>query len=52
MNILEMQDVHTHIMGFHILEGVSFTIQTGKLTVLLGRNGAGKSTTMKTIISS
>lgn len=50
MNILEMQDVHTHIMGFHILEGVSLTIQAGKLSVLLGRNGAGKSTTMKTIM--
>ncbi len=50
MNILEMQDVHTHIMGFHILEGVSFTIQPGKLNVLLGRNGAGKSTTLKTIM--
>jgi branched-chain amino acid transport system ATP-binding protein len=50
MNILEMHDVHTHIMGFHILEGVSFGIQPGKLSVLLGRNGAGKSTTMKTIM--
>ena len=50
MNILEMQEVHTHIMGFHILEGVSFAIPGGKLTVLLGRNGAGKSTTMKTIM--
>lgn len=50
MNILEMEDVHTHIMGFHILEGVSFTIQPGKLSVLLGRNGAGKTTTMKTIM--
>jgi len=50
MNLLEMQDVHTHILGFHILEGVSFTIPPGKLGVLLGRNGAGKSTTMKTIM--
>lgn len=50
MNILELHDVHTHIMGFHILEGVSFTISPGKLSVLLGRNGAGKSTTMKTIM--
>jgi branched-chain amino acid transport system ATP-binding protein len=50
MNILEMHDVHTHIAGFHILQGVSFTIQNGKLTVLLGRNGSGKSTVMKTIL--
>jgi len=50
LNILEMHDVHTHIMGFHILEGVCFSIQPGKLSVLFGRNGAGKSTTMKTIM--
>lgn len=50
MNILEMHDVHTHILGFHILEGVSFTIKPAKVSVLLGRNGAGKSTTMKTIM--
>jgi branched-chain amino acid transport system ATP-binding protein len=45
-----MHDVHTHILGFHILEGVSFAIESGKLSVLLGRNGAGKSTTMRTIM--
>jgi branched-chain amino acid transport system ATP-binding protein len=50
MNILEMHDVHTHILGFHILEGVSFKIKPAKVSVLLGRNGAGKSTTMKTIM--
>jgi branched-chain amino acid transport system ATP-binding protein len=50
MNILEMHDVHTHIMGFHILEGVNLTVPQEKLTVLLGRNGAGKTTTMKTIM--
>ncbi len=49
MNILEMHDVHTHILGFHILEGVSFAIPPERLSVLLGRNGAGKSTTLKTI---
>jgi branched-chain amino acid transport system ATP-binding protein len=50
MNILEMHEVHTHIMGFHILEGVNLTVPQEKLTVLLGRNGAGKTTTMKTIM--
>ncbi len=50
MNILEMDDVHTHIMGFHILEGVNLMVSQGKATVLLGRNGAGKTTTMKTIM--
>jgi branched-chain amino acid transport system ATP-binding protein len=50
MNILEMYDVHTYIAGFHILEGVTLTAEHGKLTILLGRNGSGKTTTIKTIM--
>jgi branched-chain amino acid transport system ATP-binding protein len=50
MNILTMQDVHTYIAGFHILEGVTLTAEHGKLTILLGRNGSGKTTTIKTIM--
>jgi branched-chain amino acid transport system ATP-binding protein len=50
MNVLEMHDVHTHILGFHILEGVSLAVHYGRVSVLLGRNGAGKTTTMKTIM--
>lgn len=50
MNILEMHDVHTYIAGFHILEGVTLTAEHGKLTILLGRNGSGKTTTIKTIM--
>jgi branched-chain amino acid transport system ATP-binding protein len=50
MNILELHDVHTHIAGFHILEGVTFSAQQGKVTILLGRNGSGKTTTIKTIM--
>jgi len=50
MNILELEDVHTHILGFHILEGVSLAVAQGRLSVLLGRNGAGKTTTMRTIM--
>lgn len=50
MTILELKDVHTHIMGFHILEGVSFAVRRGRVSVILGRNGAGKTTTMRTIM--
>jgi branched-chain amino acid transport system ATP-binding protein len=50
MNILEMHDVDTYIAGFHILEGVTLSAEHGKLTILLGRNGSGKTTTIKTIL--
>lgn len=49
-NILEVNDIHTFIGQFHILEGVSFEVPVGSITVLLGRNGAGKSTTLKSIL--
>ena len=49
-NLLEVQNIHTFIGQFHILEGVSVEVPTGSITVLLGRNGAGKTTTLKSII--
>jgi branched-chain amino acid transport system ATP-binding protein len=49
-NILEVQQIHTFIGQFHILEGVSVNVHRGAITVLLGRNGAGKTTTLKSII--
>lgn len=48
--ILSLTDVHTHILQHHILQGVSFEVKPGRATVLLGRNGAGKSTTLRTIM--
>ena len=48
--ILSLEGVHTHIGRHHILQGVSFDVNPGKATVLLGRNGAGKSTTLRTIM--
>jgi len=50
VNILEVQDIHTFIGQFHILEGVSVSVPRGSVTVLLGRNGAGKTTTLKSIM--
>jgi branched-chain amino acid transport system ATP-binding protein len=49
-NILSVQDIHTYIGQFHILEGVSLDVARGSVTVLLGRNGAGKTTTLKSIL--
>jgi branched-chain amino acid transport system ATP-binding protein len=48
--ILEVQGVHTFIEQHHILQGVSFTSKADAVTVLIGRNGAGKSTTLKTVM--
>ena len=48
--ILKVEGIHTYIGKHHILQGVSFEVYPGKVTVLLGRNGAGKSTTLRTII--
>ena len=48
--ILELTGVHTHIGAYHILHGVDFAVPEGGVTMLLGRNGAGKSTTLRTIM--
>ena len=48
--MLEVEHIHTYYGLSHILFGVSLTIEAGKVVCLLGRNGAGKSTTLKSII--
>jgi branched-chain amino acid transport system ATP-binding protein len=48
--LLEVENIHTFIGQFHILEGVTVRVPRGGITVLLGRNGAGKTTTLKTIL--
>jgi len=49
-NLLELTGVHTHIGAYHILHGVDFAVPEGGVTMLLGRNGAGKSTTLRTVM--
>jgi branched-chain amino acid transport system ATP-binding protein len=48
--ILRLQGVQTHIGPYHILHGVSFEVPRGGVTMLLGRNGAGKTTALRTIM--
>ena len=48
--ILKVADVHTYIEQHHILQGVSFESRADAVTVLIGRNGAGKSTALKTVM--
>jgi branched-chain amino acid transport system ATP-binding protein len=48
--MLTVNDIHTYYGDSHILQGVSLTVGQGEVVVLLGRNGVGKSTTIKSII--
>lgn len=48
--LLELEGVHTHIGRYHILQGVDLRVPEGQVTMLLGRNGAGKSTTLRTVM--
>jgi branched-chain amino acid transport system ATP-binding protein len=48
--ILELKDLNTYYEQSHILQGVSLNVDSGEIVCLLGRNGVGKSTTLKSII--
>jgi len=48
--IIAAEDLHTYYGKSHILHGVSLEVQPGEVVGLLGRNGVGKSTTLKTIM--
>lgn len=48
--MLQVENIHTYYGESHILHGVSLSVKTGKLSVLLGRNGMGKTTTIRSII--
>jgi branched-chain amino acid transport system ATP-binding protein len=48
--MLEVKDIHSYYGKSHILQGVSMALNEGELVCLLGRNGVGKSTTLKSIM--
>jgi branched-chain amino acid transport system ATP-binding protein len=48
--LLEVKDLNTFYEQSHILQGVSLNVDHGEIVCLLGRNGVGKSTTLKSII--
>ena len=48
--MLEVQDLHAYYGKSHILQGINFRIGEGEIVSLLGRNGVGRSTTLKAIM--
>jgi branched-chain amino acid transport system ATP-binding protein len=48
--MLEVRDLHAYYGKSHILHGVNFDVKQGEIVSLLGRNGVGRSTTVKTIM--
>jgi branched-chain amino acid transport system ATP-binding protein len=49
MAMLELHDVHTFYGSIEALKGISLTVEEGEVVAMLGGNGAGKSTTLRTI---
>lgn len=49
MTLLELENVHTYYGHIHALKGISITVDQGEIVTLIGSNGAGKSTTLRTI---
>jgi len=48
--LLELDDIHTYYGESHILRGVSLTVDDGEVVTLIGRNGVGKTTTLRSIL--
>ncbi len=49
MPLLELDNIHTYYGNIHALKGISLTVDKGEIVTLIGANGAGKSTTLRTI---
>ncbi len=49
-DLLKLDQLETYIGQYHILQGISLQVKKGEVTVLLGRNGVGKTTTLRTIM--
>jgi branched-chain amino acid transport system ATP-binding protein len=48
--LLEIDDLHVYLGQSHVLQGVSFGVREGGVTALLGRNGVGKTTTVRAVL--
>jgi branched-chain amino acid transport system ATP-binding protein len=48
--VLELEDIHSYYGSSYILKGISLKAKSGELVSIIGRNGAGKSTTLKSIM--
>lgn len=49
MSLLSLDNIHTYYGRIHALKGISMTVEKGEIVTLIGANGAGKSTTLRTI---
>jgi len=50
VSLLSVSDLHVHLGESHILQGISFDVADGRVTALLGRNGVGKTTTLRALM--
>ncbi len=48
--LLEAVDLHTFYGASHILHGISFSVAAGETVTLMGRNGMGKTTTIRSVL--
>ena len=49
--MLEIKDLHVHYGGIHAVQGVSMRIPQGRIVTLIGANGAGKSSVIRSIFA-
>ncbi len=49
MSMLKIEDIHVYYGAIHAIKGVSFQVNEGEIVALIGANGAGKSTILKTV---
>ena len=50
MSLLKVVDVHVYYGAIHAIKGISFEVNQGEIVTLIGANGAGKSTTLNTVV--
>ncbi len=50
MSLLEVDDVHSYYDESHVLQGVTLDVEAGETVALIGRNGVGKTTTLRSIL--